>query len=66
MADMRGSVGAACDNRCGCPSPCPGGASCRTSTEHKQCRCGEHCTCSKTEGRGCKCGTGCTCPTCAA
>ncbi|KAL0331866.1 UNVERIFIED_CONTAM: Metallothionein-like protein 4B [Sesamum calycinum] len=73
MADMRGSGGGgACDNKCGCPSPCPGGVSCRCSmddtTEHKQCACGEHCgcnpcTCSKTEVKGtgkafCKCVVG--------
>ncbi|KAL6497944.1 hypothetical protein OROHE_026790 [Orobanche hederae] len=27
MADMRGS-GVICDDRCGCPSPCPGGTTC--------------------------------------
>ncbi|KAL0412343.1 UNVERIFIED_CONTAM: hypothetical protein Sradi_1436000 [Sesamum radiatum] len=27
MADMRGS-GVVCDDRCGCPSPCPGGIAC--------------------------------------
>ncbi|KAL6531929.1 hypothetical protein OROMI_028292 [Orobanche minor] len=27
MADMRGS-GVTCDDRCGCPSPCPGGTTC--------------------------------------
>ncbi|XP_022897381.1 metallothionein-like protein 4B [Olea europaea var. sylvestris] len=50
-----------CDDRCGCPSPCPGGTACRcvsaedvSSMEHKLCSCGEHCscnicTCSKSE-----------------
>ncbi|KAL0348551.1 UNVERIFIED_CONTAM: hypothetical protein Sangu_1082900 [Sesamum angustifolium] len=27
MADVRGS-GVVCDDRCGCPSPCPGGIAC--------------------------------------
>ncbi|CAA0823211.1 EC protein homolog 2 [Striga hermonthica] len=64
MADMRGSA-AVCDDRCGCPSPCPGGTTCRcvsggegvSSMEHKQCTCGEHCgcnpcTCGKIESQG--------------
>ncbi|KAH6811997.1 Plant EC metallothionein-like protein [Perilla frutescens var. frutescens] len=84
MADMRGS-GVVCNDRCGCPSPCPGGMSCRctsgggdaaSTVDHKQCSCGEHCSCnpctcskSTTKGTGkafCSCGAGCTCATCAA
>ncbi|XP_015159382.1 metallothionein-like protein 4B [Solanum tuberosum] len=79
MADVRGSCGT-CNERCGCPSPCPGGISCRcassdASMEHKRCSCGEHCgcnpcTCPKSEAAtgkaNCKCGPGCACPTCAA
>ncbi|KAI3447885.1 hypothetical protein Pfo_004550 [Paulownia fortunei] len=57
MADTRGR-GVVCDDRCGCPSPCPGGIACRCSSstgtgsgddptmEHKQCSCGEHCGCN--------------------
>ncbi|KAL5788996.1 hypothetical protein ACOSP7_005945 [Xanthoceras sorbifolium] len=81
MADVRGSS-LVCNDRCGCPSPCPGGLACRCASkegseyEHKKCSCGEHCgcnpcECSKTEvassGKaGCTCGDGCTCTTCAA
>ncbi|KAI3736469.1 hypothetical protein L6452_16011 [Arctium lappa] len=77
MADVRGSV-VICDEKCGCPSPCPGGATCRCRSggevEHKTCPCGEHCgcnpcTCSKetvpSSGKAaCKCQSGCTCVTC--
>ncbi|MCD7464013.1 Metallothionein-like protein 4B [Datura stramonium] len=51
MADVRGSS-ASCNERCGCPSPCPGGTVCRCSSgddanmEHKRCSCGEHCGCN--------------------
>ncbi|KAI9181393.1 hypothetical protein LWI28_014598 [Acer negundo] len=60
MADVRGSSGV-CNDRCGCPSPCPGGLACRCASKegmsdykHEKCSCGEHCgcnpcTCSKTE-----------------
>ncbi|KAJ4846643.1 Metallothionein-like protein 4B [Turnera subulata] len=57
MADTRGGP-AACNDRCGCPNPCPGGAACRcvssgasTGEEHSKCSCGEHCGCNP-----------CTCP----
>ncbi|KAL9417378.1 hypothetical protein AB3S75_040374 [Citrus x aurantiifolia] len=79
MADVRGSA-VACSDRCGCPTPCPGGTTCRCASkggsemEHKRCSCGEHCgcnpcTCTKTDvaetGKAfCKCGTACACPTC--
>ncbi|KAJ8530335.1 hypothetical protein K7X08_037170 [Anisodus acutangulus] len=63
MTDVRGSS-ATCNERCGCPSPCPGGVACRCASgtvggdarmEHKRCSCGEHCgcnpcTCPKSEG----------------
>ncbi|XVE66497.1 hypothetical protein DITRI_Ditri08aG0084200 [Diplodiscus trichospermus] len=68
MADSRDEVRGAvvCNDRCGCPSPCPGGLACRCSTsdvvttsgtDHKRCSCGEHCgcnpcTCSKAEVAG--------------
>ncbi|KAI3441153.1 uncharacterized protein J3R85_002386 [Psidium guajava] len=51
---------AACNDRCGCPHPCPGGASCRCTTsggdaegrmDHKKCSCGDHCGCNP-----CSCG----------
>ncbi|KAK2665718.1 hypothetical protein Ddye_004292 [Dipteronia dyeriana] len=69
MANVRGSCGV-CNDRCGCPSPCPGGLACRCASmegmsdyEHKKCSCGEHCgcnpcTCSKTEVTGTGTGTG--------
>ncbi|XP_059643713.1 metallothionein-like protein 4B [Cornus florida] len=56
-----------CNDRCGCPSPCPGGIACRCTNsgvssggagvEHKRCSCGDHCgcnpcTCTKTEMTG--------------
>ncbi|XP_057519319.1 metallothionein-like protein 4B [Amaranthus tricolor] len=81
MADIKGSSNADCNDTCGCPSPCPGGHSCRCNTsggevEHKKCSCGEHCgcnpcTCTKIEVKGtgkdfCKCRSGCACATCAA
>ncbi|KAL7257279.1 hypothetical protein ACSBR1_003561 [Camellia fascicularis] len=62
MTDVRGSSGV-CDDKCGCPSPCPGSSSCRcdssrgtgggddTSMEDKRCLRGEHCGCNP-----------CTCP----
>ncbi|OMO59138.1 Plant EC metallothionein-like protein, family 15 [Corchorus olitorius] len=55
MADIRAEVGGAgCNDRCGCPSPCPGGVACRckgsetsgAEAEHKRCSCGEHCGCN--------------------
>ncbi|KAJ7978703.1 EC metallothionein-like protein [Quillaja saponaria] len=60
MSDI--SVGASliCNDRCGCPSPCPGGSACRctrresttsSGTDHSTCSCGEHCGCNP-----------CTCP----
>ncbi|GKV19066.1 hypothetical protein SLEP1_g29366 [Rubroshorea leprosula] len=53
MAATEGVV-VVCDDRCGCPSPCPGGTACRCPTaeasaggvEHKKCSCGEHCSCN--------------------
>ncbi|XP_021752958.1 metallothionein-like protein 4B [Chenopodium quinoa] len=81
MADIKGSSTAGCNDKCGCPSPCPGDDTCRCTTsggdmDHKICSCGEHCgcnpcACSKTEATGtgkasCKCGSGCTCSTCSA
>ncbi|XP_044490005.1 metallothionein-like protein 4B [Mangifera indica] len=81
VADVRGSA-VVCNDRCGCPSPCPGGLACSCTgkegneCEHNRCLCGEHCGCnpcsrSKTEVLGtekafCKCGTGSACPACAA
>ncbi|KAK9129221.1 hypothetical protein Sjap_009708 [Stephania japonica] len=47
-----------CNDRCGCPVPCPGGTSCcasreiassggdDSSMEHMRCSCGEHCGCN--------------------
>ncbi|KAK3195603.1 hypothetical protein Dsin_026913 [Dipteronia sinensis] len=32
MADVRGSSGV-CNDRCGCPSPCPGGLACRCASK---------------------------------
>ncbi|XVF01630.1 hypothetical protein REPUB_Repub04eG0104800 [Reevesia pubescens] len=66
MTDIRAEVRgvAVCKDRCGCPSPCPGGVACRciaiettSGTDHKRCSCGEHCvcnpfTCSKAEVAG--------------
>ncbi|CAH8372410.1 unnamed protein product [Eruca vesicaria subsp. sativa] len=63
MADIgKGTSVAGCNDRCGCPSPCPGGESCRCRMSaasagdqgHNMCPCGEHCdcnpcTCSKTQ-----------------
>ncbi|XP_010531518.1 PREDICTED: metallothionein-like protein 4B [Tarenaya hassleriana] len=80
MADTgKESSGAACNDRCGCPSPCPGGDSCRCKSSeegHMMCPCGAHCgcnpcNCTKTQVSGtgkafCKCGDACSCATCAA
>ncbi|OMP03260.1 Plant EC metallothionein-like protein, family 15 [Corchorus capsularis] len=51
-------TGVACDERCGCPSPCPGGISCRCASGdtsdadgHRRCSCGDHCSCNP-----CSCG----------
>ncbi|KAK2984446.1 hypothetical protein RJ640_026933 [Escallonia rubra] len=57
MADRVSAV--VCNDRCGCPSPCPGGLACRCRSggeedpnmQHKECSCGEHCGCNP-----------CTCP----
>ncbi|KAG7571868.1 Plant EC metallothionein-like protein family 15 [Arabidopsis suecica] len=56
MADTgKGSSSSSCNDRCGCPSPCPGGESCRCKMmseasggdqEHNTCPCGEHCGCN--------------------
>ncbi|XP_030552699.1 metallothionein-like protein 4B [Rhodamnia argentea] len=62
MSDVTGARAgdAACDERCGCPYPCSGGASCRCATsggeaegrmDHKKCPCGDHCGCNP-----CSCG----------
>ncbi|XP_039064547.1 metallothionein-like protein 4B [Hibiscus syriacus] len=74
MADRMGGR-ASCNDRCGRPSPCPGGMACRISAHRRRrpragpitsdCGCNP-CTCTVT-GTGkpfCKCGTGCTCVTC--
>ncbi|EEF41472.1 metallothionein-like protein 4B [Ricinus communis] len=59
MADTRGGS-IACNDRCGCPVPCPGGTACRcrisqaaggAGDAHSKCSCGEHCGCNP-----------CTCP----
>ncbi|PIA46728.1 hypothetical protein AQUCO_01500340v1 [Aquilegia coerulea] len=54
----RTSAGSGCNDRCGCPNPCPGGKSCRcetqttsggggdTNMEHMRCSCGDHCGCN--------------------
>ncbi|KAF8013234.1 hypothetical protein BT93_I1178 [Corymbia citriodora subsp. variegata] len=61
MSDLTGTRAGACDDRCGCPSPCPGGTSCRCATSgaeagggmgHKKCSCGDHCGCNP-----CSCGS---------
>ncbi|CAK9153902.1 unnamed protein product [Ilex paraguariensis] len=57
MADTRGGGGVVCNDRCGCPSPCPGGIACKcrsseTATgddpnmQHRECSCGKHCGCN--------------------
>nr|AAB63543.1 metallothionein-like protein [Arabidopsis thaliana] len=55
MADTgKGSSVAGCNDSCGCPSPCPGGNSCRCRMReasagdqgHMVCPCGEHCGCN--------------------
>ncbi|KAK8706561.1 hypothetical protein V6N13_050122 [Hibiscus sabdariffa] len=45
--------GVACDETCGCLSPCPGGVTCRCATGdtserdgHRRCSCGDHCNCN--------------------
>ncbi|KAL8143689.1 hypothetical protein V2J09_016721 [Rumex salicifolius] len=47
--------GVVCDEKCGCPSPCPGGTACKCTgrggeaaeSEHKTCGgCGQHCGCN--------------------
>ncbi|XAR59894.1 hypothetical protein NMG60_11015898 [Bertholletia excelsa] len=55
MADLKGAA-VVCDDKCGCPTPCPGGSVCRcyattvkggdVTVEHKRCSCGEHCGCN--------------------
>ncbi|XP_031484401.1 EC protein homolog [Nymphaea colorata] len=55
MAD----TGSKCDDKCGCPYPCPGGPSCRcaagelgagpTTVRHSYCKCGDHCSCTPCE-----------------
>ncbi|KAL9417379.1 hypothetical protein AB3S75_040375 [Citrus x aurantiifolia] len=80
MTDVLRSGIVHCNDTCGCPVPCPGGAACRCSTvadseyNHKCCSCGGHCSCNpctcskiqanKTGKARCSCGTACTCPTC--
>ncbi|KAG7570117.1 Plant EC metallothionein-like protein family 15 [Arabidopsis thaliana x Arabidopsis arenosa] len=55
MADTgKGSSVTVCNDRCGCPSPCPGGKSCRCVMReasggdqgHMLCPCGEQCGCN--------------------
>ncbi|KAK9944393.1 hypothetical protein M0R45_009964 [Rubus argutus] len=54
MATLGGARLTTCNDRCGCPTPCPGGLSCRCATrtvpgtvdDHKKCSCGEHCGCN--------------------
>ncbi|KAF5751001.1 putative EC protein III [Tripterygium wilfordii] len=58
MADASGGS-PVCNDRCGCPTPCPGGLGCGcrssestlTGEEHRKCSCGEHCGCNP-----CTCG----------
>ncbi|XP_030461309.1 metallothionein-like protein 4B [Syzygium oleosum] len=54
MADRSGTT-AGCNDRCGCPNPCPGRDACRCTSiskasgrdeAHKRCTCGEHCGCN--------------------
>ncbi|KAF7142801.1 hypothetical protein RHSIM_Rhsim05G0047200 [Rhododendron simsii] len=74
MTDARGSSGI-CSDMCGCPSPCPGGTSCRTL---KICRLSlSPCACScytttgipsandpNVEHQKCACGEHCGCNPC--
>ncbi|KAL5562332.1 hypothetical protein UlMin_032079 [Ulmus minor] len=63
MSSTLGGGIKSCDDRCGCPSPCPGGVSCRCNRgeerssgggeEHMKCSCGDHCGCNP-----CKCADG--------
>ncbi|XP_021811471.1 metallothionein-like protein 4B [Prunus avium] len=58
MADTTtaGGIKASCNDSCGCPNPCPGGVTCRCTTntteatsgggDHMTCSCGEHCGCN--------------------
>ncbi|EOX98894.1 Plant EC metallothionein-like protein [Theobroma cacao] len=58
-------IGVACDERCGCPSPCPGGVACRCASGdtsevdgHRRCSCGEHCSCNPCSCTNAVAGTG--------
>ncbi|XP_004290064.1 PREDICTED: EC protein homolog 1-like [Fragaria vesca subsp. vesca] len=54
MATLGGARLTTCNDTCGCPTPCPGGLSCRcatrsdstTAADHKKCSCGAHCGCN--------------------
>ncbi|XP_019054386.1 PREDICTED: metallothionein-like protein 4B [Nelumbo nucifera] len=66
MADGGVNVGS-CNDRCGCPSPCIGGQSCRCNPsassgdpemQHMRCSCGAHCGCNPCTCTKAEAGTG--------